>query len=68
MLSRTNKEIIEDLKVELSSLEAEEEQLRKDIERIESKKKQILEEIAQHSDEKYEEDMLALVYQQRRKQ
>ncbi|MBE5907935.1 MAG: hypothetical protein IKR14_07895 [Lachnospiraceae bacterium] len=68
MLSRTNKEIIEDLKVELSSLEAEEEQLRKDIERIEGKKKQILEEIAQHSDEKYEEDMLALVYQQRRKQ
>jgi predicted phage gp36 major capsid-like protein len=68
MLSRTKKEIIEDLKVELSSLEAEEEQLRKDIERIEGKKKQILEEIAQHSDEKYEEDMLALVYQQRRKQ
>ena len=68
MFSRTNKEIIEDLKVELSSLEAEEEQLRKDIERIEGKKKQILEEIAQHSDEKYEEDMLALVYQQRRKQ
>ena len=68
MLSRTNKEIIEDLKVELSSLEAEEEQLRKDIERIEGKKKQILEEIAQHSDEKYEEDMLALVYQQRRTQ
>ena len=68
MLSRTNKEIIEDLKVEFSSLEAEEEQLRKDIERIEGKKKQILEEIAQHSDEKYEEDMLALVYQQRRKQ
>ena len=28
----------------------------------------ILEEIAQHSDEKYEEGMLALVYQQRRKQ
>ena len=68
MLSRTNKEIIEDLKVELSSLEAEEEQLRKDIERIEGKKNQIMKEIAEHSDEKYEEDMLAQVYQQRRKQ
>lgn len=68
MLSRTDKEIIEDLKVELSKLENEAEQLRKDLDRIEGRKKQIMQEIADHSDEKYEEEILAQVYQQRRKQ
>lgn len=68
MFARTNKDIIEDLKLQLSRLDDEAEQLRKELERIEGKKNQIMKEIAEHSDEKYEEDMLAQVYQQRRKQ
>ena len=68
MFARTNKDIIEDLKLQLSRLDDEAEQLRKELERIEGKKVQIMKEIAEHSDEKYEEDMLTKVYQQRRKQ
>lgn len=67
MISRTDKEIIDDLKIELGRLQAEEDQLKKELDRIQGKKKQVLEEIAKHSDEKYEEEMLAQVYQQRRK-
>ena len=68
MFARTNKELIEDLKLQLHRLEEEADQLHKELERIEGKKIQIMKEIAEHSDEKYEEDMLSKVYQQRRKQ
>lgn len=68
MFARTNKDIIDDLKLQLNRLDDEAVQLRKELERIEGKKNQIMKEIAEHSDEKYEEDMLAQVYQQRRKQ
>ena len=68
MFARTNKELIEDLKLQLHRLEEESDQLHKELERIEGKKIQIMKEIAEHSDEKYEEDMLSKVYQQRRKQ
>lgn len=68
MFARTNKDIIDDLKLQLSRLDDEAEQLRKELERIEGKRNQIMKEIAEHSDEKYEADMLQQVYEQRRKQ
>ena len=68
MFARTNKDIIDDLKLQLSRLDDEAEQLRKELERVEGRRNQVMKEIAEHSDEKYEEDMLSKVYQQRRKQ
>ncbi|MCR4998413.1 MAG: hypothetical protein K6A05_01075 [Lachnospiraceae bacterium] len=68
MFARTNKDIIDDLKLQLNRLDDEAEQLRKELERIEGKRNQIIKDIAEHSDEKYEADMLQQVYEQRRKQ
>ena len=69
MLSQTysDREIIDDLKVKLKKLEAEEKRLRDELSHIEGEKKQILDQLAEHSSESYEENMLQLVYEQRHK-
>jgi len=64
--TKTQREVIEDLKIELARLEGEEKRLEDELDIIRSQKKQILDQLSENSDEKYEEDMLARVYQQRR--
>ena len=44
------------------------EKLEAELSRLAGKENHILEELAKYSDEKYEEDMLQLVYEQRKKQ
>ena len=66
MLDR-NRDLIDKLKIDLKKIERDIESLEKDREILLSKKKAILKEISDHSDEKYEQDMLALVYEQRKK-
>lgn len=63
-----NKEVIHDLKLELKSVQAEKEKLEAELSRLAGKENHILEELGKYSDEKYEEDMLQLVYEQRKKQ
>ena len=62
-----NKELIHDLKLELQSIQAEKEKLEAELSRLAGKENHILEELGKFSDEKYEEDMLQLVYEQRKK-
>lgn len=62
-----NKEVIHDLKLELKSVQAEKEKLEAELSRLAGKENHILEELGKFSDEKYEEDMLQLVYEQRKK-
>lgn len=62
-----NKEAIHDLKIELQSIQTEKERLEAELNRLAGKENHILEELAKYSDEKYEEDMLQLVYEQRKK-
>ena len=62
-----NKEVIHDLKLELQSIQAEKEKLEAELSRLAGKENHILEELGKFSDEKYEEDMLQLVYEQRKK-
>jgi len=62
-----NKELIHDLKLELQSIQAEKEKLEAELSRLAGKENHILEELGKFSDDKYEEDMLQLVYEQRKK-
>ncbi len=64
---RSDREIIDDLKFKLSKLEAEQEKLQKEMDRIERDKKAILDEMALHTSKDYEQNMLQLVYEQRHK-
>ncbi len=63
----TNKEAIDDLKFRLQKIQTEKARLEDDLSRINGEEKMILQQLAQFSDEKYESDMLELVYQQRKR-
>ncbi len=64
---KSDREIIDDLKFKLNKLEAEQEKLQKEMDRIERDKKAILDEMSRHTSKDYEESMLQLVYEQRHK-
>lgn len=57
---------IEELKKELRLLQAEEERIKKQLAEIKGKESVVLKKISMHSNEKYEADALAMVYEQRR--
>ena len=63
----TNKEAIDDLKFRLQKIQTEKARLEDDLSRLNGEEKMILQQLAQFSDEKYESDMLELVYQQRKR-
>ena len=63
----TNKEAIDDLKFRLQKIQTEKARLEDDLSRVNGEEKMILQQLAQFSDEKYESDMLELVYQQRKR-
>ncbi len=63
----TNKEAIDDLKFRLQKIQTEKARLEDELSRINGEEKLILQQLAQFSDEKYESDMLELVYQQRKR-
>ena len=63
----SDREIRDTLKIRLQKIETEVKRLQEEISRLEGEKKQILSEIADHSDAAYEENMLQLVYEQRHK-
>lgn len=59
---------IEQLKFQIDQIELKEKQLKDDLERLNNEKAELYKLIAEKSDEKYQQDMLELVYQQRKKQ
>ena len=59
---------IEKLKFQIDQIEQREKQLKDDLERLNNEKAELYKLIAEKSDEKYQQDMLELVYQQRKKQ
>ncbi len=65
--SYSEKEVRDDLKIQLKRIEAEEQKLQDEIERLERDKKKILTQLSEHSNENYEQNMLQLVYEQRHK-
>ncbi len=66
MLDADTKRDIEDLKRQLGLIQDEENKILKDLEVLRAKKNEINEKLKELSnDEKYQQDMLAMVYQQR---
>lgn len=57
--------VVEDLKRQLKIVDNDIDRLKSEMSILEGKKRDILDKIASLSDEKYQEDMLTLVYQQR---
>ncbi len=60
-----NNAAVDRLQKELREVEFEEERLKRELEVVQERKRVIIEELGKYSDEKYEQDMLELVYQQR---
>ncbi len=58
--------MLERLQKDLRELEFEEERLKRELEENKVKQTAVMQEMKKYSNEKYEEDVLALVYQQRR--
>ncbi len=67
-MTRNDKDTIDRLRMELNRLDRDIELAQKELDRLLGRKKKIMEEMSMHSDEKYEEDVLTLVYEQRKKQ
>ncbi len=65
-MTSEKKEKIEDLKYKLKELQTKEDALMFEVEEVRGQKKRIIDELSSLSDAKYEQDMLELVYQQRR--
>ncbi|MBO6215918.1 MAG: hypothetical protein J6N76_10405 [Lachnospiraceae bacterium] len=63
-----DRDIVENLKLELSRIEEELQRAKSEVDRLNVRKKTILDELANHTDERYEEEMLTRVYNQRRRQ
>ena len=58
--------IADRLKKDLSEIEYEEGRLQRELAHLEGKRQKILKQLAAFTDDRYEEDMLAKVYEQRR--
>ncbi len=58
--------MLERLQKDLRELEFEEDRLKRELEENRVKQTAVMQEMKKYSNEKYEEDVLALVYQQRR--
>ena len=66
-MTSNDKEIVDKLQIELTRIDREIELAQKDMDRLVGRKKKILDEIAKHTDEEYEDKILSLVYEQRKK-
>ena len=67
-MTRNDKDTIDRLRMELNRLDRDIELAQKELDRLLGRKKKIMEEMSMHSDEKYEEYVLTLVYEQRKNQ
>ena len=66
MLDADTKRDIEDLKIQLKKFEDEEAQLMKELETLRARKNEVKDKLKVLSnDDKYQQDMLTMVYQQR---
>ena len=67
-MDQETKRDIEDLKVSLRSLESEEANLLRELEQVRTRKLEVKDKLNKLSDDdKYQQDMLSMVYEQRKK-
>ena len=58
--------LMDELRERIQELEAADMRMKAEMSRIESEKSMLIKQLAEYSDERYEQDVLALVYEQRR--
>lgn len=60
------KQEMEELKYQLSRLEEKEKHLMEEVQQVQKEKAELIKQMGEKSDDKYEQDMLELVYKQRK--
>ncbi len=67
MMTRDDREKVDACKLQLKEIEQKIEEHERELESLRAKKARLLKEIGEHTDEKYEQNLLNLVYEQRKK-
>lgn len=64
-MERTDRDIVEDLQLRVKELDSEIKMKQEELDALRAEKAKCLKEMGEHSDEKYQQDMLEMVYEQR---
>ncbi|MCR4868378.1 MAG: hypothetical protein K5889_02730, partial [Lachnospiraceae bacterium] len=67
MMTREDREKVDACKLQVKEIEQKIEEHERELESLRAKKALLLKEIGEHTDEKYEQNLLNLVYEQRKK-
>jgi hypothetical protein len=66
-MERDDVDLVEDLRIKVKELEAQIKIKEEELSELNNERAKLLKEIGEHSDEKYEQNMLELVYEQRKR-
>ncbi|MDD6381488.1 MAG: hypothetical protein PUG04_07400 [Lachnospiraceae bacterium] len=64
-MERTDRDIVEDLQLRVKELDSEIKMKQEELDALRAEKAKCLKEMGEHSDEKYQQDLLEMVYEQR---
>lgn len=64
-MERTDRDIVEDLQLRVKELDSEIRMKQEELDALRAEKAKCLKEMGEHSDEKYQQDLLEMVYEQR---
>ena len=66
-MERDDMDLVEDLRIKVKELDSQIKEKEEELSELNSERARYLKEIGEHSDEKFQQDMLELVYEQRNK-
>ena len=66
-MERDDMDLVEDLRIKVKELDSQIKEKEEELSELNSERARYLKEIGEHSDEKFQQDMLELVYEQRKK-
>lgn len=64
-MDRTDRELIEDLQIRIKELDSEIKIKEEELQSLQAERARCMKEMGEHSDEKYQQNVLELVYEQR---
>ena len=66
-MQREDVDLVEDLRIKVKELDTQIKEKEEELSELRGERARYLKEIGEHSDEKFQQDMLQLVYEQRKK-
>lgn len=66
-MERDDMDLVENLRIKVKELDSQIKEKEEELSELNSERARYLKEIGEHSDEKFQQDMLELVYEQRKK-